>query len=251
MWVSDQIQTFNRTAILELAAGRVPAVRLESFASAAECESFMRALLTDAGRTQSIEQVTRLGISQYEQGLCASKSNYFEMARQFNAAFVEIFQHSFSPLERFLGELRGVEFEADVMREPDCGAYFAGNGKLRNGFSPIHVDFAAQDSQGWAVADAVAQLAWNFYLRIPSQGGDLLLWDKLWSAEDDRYQVKDSYYYHQDVVADSRMLRVPVTQGDVVLINSRNFHAVDHSEDRLAYGSFISVMGDGSLGLWS
>jgi len=131
------------------------------------------------------------------------------------------------------------------------GNYFAGNGKLRNGYSPIHVDFAPQDSAGWAVAEAGAQLAWNLYLRVPAEGGKLLLWDKYWQPEDDRHQVDDNYFYEDTVVRDARMIRVSVSPGEVIILNSRNFHAVSEARDRLAFGSFISVFEGDRLRLWS
>ncbi len=251
MWVTTKIPTICRSALLDLADNRIPAVRLEGFATPTQTHNFLSALLTRACRTSSIEQVTRLGISQYEQGLCASKDNYFALAQRFSAEFADIFAASFSPLQRLIDQLGAAGFDADIMSEPGFGRYFAGNGKLRNGFSPIHVDFAPQDSGGWAVAEAGAQLAWNFYLRIPKQGGELLLWDKLWSPPDDQYQVVDSYYYQEDVVRGTPMVRVPVRPGEVIFINSRNFHAVAQAEDRLAYGSFISVFERRRLRLWS
>jgi hypothetical protein len=131
------------------------------------------------------------------------------------------------------------------------GDYFAGNGKLRSGISPVHVDFAPQDSAGWAIARAGVQLAWNFYLRVPAEGGELLLWDKHWQPEDDGYQVDDNYYYDEAVVRDARMLRISVSPGEVIILNSRNFHAVSETRDRLAFGSFISVFEGNQLRLWS
>ena len=39
------------------------------------------------------------------------------------------------------------------------------------------------------------QLAWNLYLEVPDENGELLLWDKQWREEDDVFQVEDNYYY--------------------------------------------------------
>ena len=251
MWHTDEIQPLGRSSLLELIHNRIPAVRLKAFADEAEIDGLVNELQTHACRTNSIKQVTRLGISQYEQGVRASKDNYFQLAKQLNKEFSRIFSSSFSPVQRLIDELTALDFDAGVMSEPGIGSYFAGNGKLRSGRTPIHVDYSPQDSDGWAIADGLYQLAWNLYLRVPPQGGELLVWDKYWEPEDDVYQVEGNYFYTEAVVNGAQMLRVKVHPGEVIMINSRNYHAVEEVEDRLAFGSFISVFDDLRLRLWS
>ena len=251
MWENDNIYRFSNSSLVALIENRIPAVRIKSFAKAHEIDTLVTGLLEYACRTSSIEQVTRLGISQYEQGIRASKDNYFKLARRHAPQFAQLYTRSFSPVQRLINQLETKGFNAGTMSEPGMGKYFAGNGKLRIGYSPIHVDFAPQDSANWAIAEASAQLAWNLYLRVPPEGGELLLWDKQWQPEDDRHQIDDNYFYDDAVVHDARMVRVSVTPGEVIIINSRNFHAVSKARDRLAFGSFISVFEGNRLRLWS
>lgn len=251
MWEDNKIYELSRSSLLALIENRIPAVRIENFADSAEADSLISELLEHACRTSSIEQVTRLGISQYEQGLMVSKENYFLLARQLEKEFSQIFTNSFSPVHRLISTLEECEFDSSVMSEPEFGNYFAGNGKLRNGYSPVHVDYAKQDSDGWSIAEAGVQLAWNLYLRVPDKGGELLLWDKLWEPEDDRYQVSNSYYYDEKVVSGVQKLRASVCPLEVIIINSQNYHAVANAEDRLAFGSFISVFDGNRLRFWS
>lgn len=251
MWEDDKIHPLCHASMLALIDNRIPAVRIDGFASPEEVRQLQAGLLEHACRTSSIAQVTRLGISQYEQGVRSSKEDYFAQAKQLSKAFSRIFRQSFPPVQRLIEKLGNAGFDTAVMCEPGLGNYFAGNGKLRNGFSPIHADFAAQDSHGWLVSTAKAQLAWNLYLHVPEQGGELLLWDKLWHSKDDMYKVERSYYYSDAVVRGAKMLSVGVRPGEVIIINSRNYHAVAESKDRLAFGSFISVFYDNRLRLWS
>jgi hypothetical protein len=251
MWESDSIRPLSADSLSRLIDNRIPAVRVTHFAEHDEIRSLREALLVNAGRTHSIPQVARLGISQYEQGLRCSKAEYFATAKSLEPQFADIYAQSFSPVRRLIGKLRDTGFDADVMSEPGMGRYFVGNGKLRNGFSPIHVDFAPQDSTGWAIADAKAQLACNLYLQVPDEGGALLLWDRLWQPEDDIHQVGDNYFYSEQVVQGNRKLRIAVSEGELLIINSRNYHAVEEARDRLAYGAFISVFPDHRLRLWS
>lgn len=251
MWKKDKIKGLSYSSLVALIENRIPAVRIEAFAVAHEIDPLVTGLFEHACRTSSIRQVTRLGISQYEQGVRVSKDNYFNLARRLDAEFAQIYAGSFSPVQRLIDQLEENGFDAGVMSEPGMGDYFAGNGKLRNGYSPVHVDFAPQDSAGWAIAGAGAQLAWNLYLRVPSEGGELLLWDKQWQPEDDLHQVDDNYFYDDAVVRNARLVRVSVSPGEVIIINSRNYHAVSEARDRLTFGSFISVFEGDRLRLWS
>ena len=251
MWENGNINVLSSSSLGALIDNRIPAVRIEAFADANETDALITELQEHACRTNSIQQVTRLGISQYEQGVRVSKDNYFNLARRLDPEFAQIYARSFSPIQRLIDQLKKKGFDSAIMSEPGMGNYFAGNGKLRNGYSPVHVDFAPQDSASWAIAKAFAQLAWNLYLRVPAEGGELLLWDKHWRPEDDRYQVDGNYYYDEAVVRDARMVRLSVSPGEVIIINSRNYHAVSQARDRLAFGSFISVFKGNRLRFWS
>ena len=249
-WRCGHPVPFGRTAIEQLLRAEVPAVELADFANAEEMRQFLSELRQFQARSQSVKQVVRLGISQYQEGVKGSKRAYFARAAELSAAQQAIFQRSFDPLHRFVEHLRGAGFDAQVMEEPGFGAYYAGVGKSREGESPIHVDFAPQDSPDWEVGKAPAQLSWNLYLNTP-QGGALVIWDKLWNPRDDVHQVADNYYYGREVVAGARRIELPVQEGDLLLLNSRNFHAIASTPNRIAFGSFISFFPDNRLRLWS
>lgn len=250
MWTTTRIPNLDVDGFHALAEGRIPALRVPGFASAEECADLGRALRRRSLRTFTVPEVVRLGISQYEQGVRGTKDDYLSQAARLRPEFAAIFAASFDPLGRFIGDLRAAGIDADIMREPDGRAYWAGSGKLRDGATPIHVDFAPQDSPGWAVGDAIAQLAWNLYLDV-GDGGDLRLWDRPWEPELDSHQFDASYAYDPAVIDGADALTVPPVVGDVVMVNSRYFHTVTPARHRLTYGSFISVFTDASARLWS
>ena len=252
MWATTEIPAFDLEAMAALAAADVPAVRLARFASIAEAHLLRDLLLTRAVRTHSIEEVTRFGISQYEQGIRGSKAAYFRQVQDLTPAFDAIYARSFPAVDRFIAVLRAIGMDADVMIEPGYGPYWAGNGKVRNGVTPIHIDFAPQDSAGWAIAETRVQFAWNVYLDNPGGGGDLQVWERRWSRQHDLvHQVEGQYYYRPDVVDGARRVDVPVTVGDVVIVNSAIYHAVRQATGRIGFGSFISLFDDNRFRLWS
>jgi hypothetical protein len=53
------------------------------------------------------------------------------------------------------------------------------------------------------------------------------------------------------VVDGARRVDVPVTVGDVVIVNSAVYHAVGQAAGRIGFGSFISLFDDNRCRLWS
>ncbi len=251
MWECETIRPFDSESLQLLLDNRIPAIRMADFATSAELQRLKRALIENDRRSSSVKQVTRFGISQYEEGVKRGRETYFRLAAAAIEEQRQVFAHSFDPVRRFIDQLRTAVPDVGIMREPEFGDYYAGNGKLRTGYSPIHVDFAPQDSGGWEVGKADVQLAWNLYIDVPKTGGELLLWEKSWRPEDDRYQVSGNYYFDEAVVRECRRLEIKPRVGEILLINSRNFHAIAESDHRFAFGSFISCFADGSMRLWS
>jgi len=250
MWKTAEIQALDADGFRALADGHLPALRISAFATPDECTSLSDQLLSESLRTNSIPTVTRLGISQYQQGIRDSKDAYLDLAAELRPQFDKIFEASFDPTSRAIEHLRALGLDADIMAEPDGRQYWAGTAKLRTGETPVHVDFAAQDSPGWAVETAVAQLAWVLYLQV-GEGGELRLWDHCWEPHMDVHQSPGHYAYDPIVVEGADSLDLKPVVGDVVLLNSRYFHTVTHTGNRLAFGSFVSVFADGRARLWS
>jgi len=249
-WRSDRIKDLSEVSLGGLLEAQIPAVKVSGFCTPAELTSLKLGLFDLSVYSQSVPQVLRIGISQYEEGIRNAKSHYFAEAAKLRPKMEQLFRESFDPVARLCQVLKEHKFNAAILEEPDYGQYHAGVGKRREGVSPIHVDFAPQDSPGWKVGESKAQLAWNLYLSNP-EGGQLLLWDKLWQPEHDVHKVADNYYYGESVVAGSTQMKVDVFETDLIIINSRKYHAVSKASNRLTFGSFISYFNDDSLGLWS
>ena len=214
MWTTTEIPAFDLEAMAALAAAAVPAVRLARFASIAEAHSLRDMLLARAVRTHSVAEVTRLGISQYEQGVRGSKAAYFRKVQDLTPVFDAIYARSFPAVDRFIARLREIGIDA--------------------------------------IAETRVQFAWNVYLDNPGGGGDLQVWERRWSRQHDLvHQVEGQYYYRPDVVDGARRVDVPVTVGDVVIVNSAVYHAVGRAAGRIGFGSFISLFDDNRFRLWS
>ena len=115
----------------------------------------------------------------------------------------------------------------------------------------LHADFAPFIPQYWSISDITSELAWNIYLTDPGQGGECVVYDKLWDKEDDQHILGETYGYDEIVVQNKDYIEIPITAGKLVFFNSRNFHKVNASSQmRLSIGGHIGLKPDGSLVMW-
>ena len=78
MGFSPVIEAFSESNLHALINNEIAGVKISDFATIEEIDSFVKSLVNHSCRTKSVEQVTRLGISQYQQGVCINKKAYFE-----------------------------------------------------------------------------------------------------------------------------------------------------------------------------
>lgn len=98
------------------------------------------------------------------------------------------------------------------------------------------------------------QFAFNCYLQMPKQGGELRLWDL--SLSDDAYnKLKGSSYGIAPHLLPPANAEIKPEVGELVIFNSRKVHAVAASQCgtlRVSISGFILYTGENQpLGLWS
>ncbi len=77
MWQDGKVLNFSHATIRRLIDARISAVRLCNFATQTEMVDLKGGLLKCARRTRTIREITRLGISQYEQSLRGAETLHF------------------------------------------------------------------------------------------------------------------------------------------------------------------------------
>lgn len=251
MWKSFDAYPLTQENLYGLIDNTIPLIRIPEFGTIEEAEVLAERFLRFASRSNSVETVTRLGISQYEQGTVGGKDNYFSLAEKAWSDLTKVCETTFNPVMKVMETLRPYFADVDILTEEGYGRYFAGVAKLRTGKTPLHSDFPLFGAIDWAISKMVAQLSWNFYLRLPNRGGELKIWDKLWQEEDDQFLVKGTYYHDEQVVSNISSITVKPILGELIIFNARNFHTVLPAQNRIAVGSWLSLMPDGSLRLWS
>jgi hypothetical protein len=234
-------------SIEALCSGESQALVLDKFASPVECHQLANAVNFVGGSSEG------LGALQRAHGV-EHKDQYFKHARNMALVIEEVTAASWDPLLRFkaLFEiLTGRSVEA--AREVDGNLFYVGSFRKVEEEIPVHVDFAPLEAIGWSVADAKHQLAFDFVIRAPQEGGDIVVFDKEWSPRDTAFRNPESRYaYFDEIVADAEHVSLQPRPGQAFLYNSRHFHKVEESpKGRLSYGFSIGVMPNGKFWIWS
>jgi hypothetical protein len=199
--------------------------------------------------------IGRIGITQFEhRGDESGRREYFRLAAAANERRRRIFARCGGPVELVLDHLGQAWPEpVGVATEADGSSYFVGLVRMI-GAVLLHCDWAGLDAPDWSIGRGNAQITWNIYCSRSKTGGDTLVFDRLWTPDDEKSLRPHSYGYDRDLVRDSAVVRFSPEPTDLVLFNSRNFHLVEPGhggEPRISLSSFVGRMPGRSLVLWS
>ena len=243
----------NQKNFQALLRNEIPSIRISKFASGEECNKLALAI-EEVGFDlyKNVEPpIGRIGITQFEYGN-RGKLGYFANVKKAKKNYAQVTSLSFDPLKRLATILRQhVSSKVEIAYEEAYGYYFAGLIRHIN-IALLHLDFAQLDAPNWGIGNITSQLAWNLYVKAPSQGGVCKVYNRQWQPEDEKYKTPGSYGYDYSLVATSEVKHnIPLT-GDLVIFNSRNFHEVVPAiGERITICSFIGKMPGGDLFFWS
>lgn len=204
-------------------------------------------------------QQGRIGINAtgygYEVG---GKKKYFELTPQAQKDRDEIFAGTQSPIDKII-QLFSVGYLTSIAIEPEMqnARYFAGLIRAMGAKSTLHFDYAPDQLPGWSVSDADEQYGLVLYLRMPTEGGELTIYNRPWQAEDEAHNndigQKGKNGFTESFLEDTPSTSVKPLEGDLVVFKTRNFHQVEEiksDKPRLGLTTFMSLKGS-LLSLWS
>ena len=91
------------------------------------------------------------------------------------------------------------------------------------------------------------------HLQSSESGGELIIYDKFWSDNDERFR-NPKFGYTSNVVNDVHMSKIFVRQGDLVIINPNKYHSVNTIKGkikRVTFGFFFGQESESNLYAWS
>ena len=198
--------------------------------------------------------IDRVGITVFEFDGTTGKPGYFEAVPGASLHRENTTQGIFDPVKKIMHALAScTDQTVQIAQEEGYGPYFAGLIRRIEAGTLIHIDYAPAEHPGWKVASVTAQLVWNLYLEITAdKPGSIRVWNRQWHKADKQYKLADAYGYDPAVVAGANFVDISPSPGDLIVINSRNYHQVSPaSGQRIAATSAIGRLPNGEIILWS
>lgn len=264
-WRVEQLTTNDSAeacALLpELAANRIAAIKIGQFLCRKELIT-----IEDNLQEQAISWYANKANQQGRIGINATgyshefdgKEKYFSATPQAEEARDKIFEGIESPIDKILTFFSD-GYDTKIATEPELenARYFAGLIRAMGAKSTLHFDYAPNQLPGWSVANAEEQFGLVLYLRMPEEGGELNVYNRPWTPEDDLHnndlREKGTHGFTEGFLGDTPYAPVRPVDGDLVVFKTRNFHQVGEiksDKPRLGLTTFMSLQDD-SLSLWS
>lgn len=255
LFTVQQTSRLERRNLMDLASGLTGAVLVKGFANSRSCAALIDRLGDDVlvpyDPNRYVIPAARMGpvINEF------NESGYLKPEYWPEAKAAEVFwsgqnEHFRAACIRKIGVAWGGRVEiASVRSKPLFYGIVreSGNGTL------IHWDEVTREFHADLLdAPPIAQIAFNLFLRMPLEGGQTSIWRHRWDPRDEAHRVGFGYEA-SGTVADCQHIEVRANEGDAVLFDPRNFHAVRPGSQgqRLAIAFFIGVTSHGSLIIWS
>lgn len=249
------VDELDRKHLLDLFAGVLGSIRIRGFSTADEGAAIVEALADCPMGSYNVQTVVpfiaKLGPAAYdfygEHGLTDDYWGNSEESSRHRSKLMS----GIDPLDYAVAKLSRA-WGAPLRRATSGGReMFAGMIRETNGGMRLHWDEIAREFPGALDDMAVCQIAFNWYVSMPEQGGESVVYRHKWRPADEAH--REGYGYQESVYADEPCVSTRPEAGDAVLFDPRNYHTVRPSVAgrRISMSFFLGITGDGSLIYWS
>lgn len=238
----------------------ITAVRIPKWYNETLCNTIADRLTNNSlyGNYINAPKIARVGQAFFEsQASAESQQRYNESS----VKWVKQMRHATAP---YLSPIDKLRVEVDEVWNAGSHLYsfagtkmFAGLGRhfTEGSEADPHTDVFAWDTPDDSeICEITDQLAWNVYLSMPEEGGQLTLWDE-WpdKAEYEQKRILGSYGLQRNMLKDP-VASITPDLGEAIFFNPRRVHAVERvtAGSRVTWSCFVGYRGpDKALVFWS
>tara|TARA_B100000029_G_scaffold354833_1_gene347639 strand:+ start:289 stop:1044 length:756 start_codon:yes stop_codon:yes gene_type:complete len=237
----------------DLISGKVSAIEISNVLSKFDCASLCEKILKNYSTSTGPDLTTKIGTSLSSH--IYDKVNYFSNAQKSNQFLQKLFLNTISPIDTIHQILERI-FQKKIstanesgMNYSDCIIRIHKNGDSVH----IHRDNCNFEMSEYTVSGYRNQLSAILYLQSPQSGGELKIYNKQWSKNDEFLRQPD-FGYSSDVVNDVNYTTISPISGNLVLLNPNYYHKIESvlgTKDRISIGFFFAESFENNLVCWS
>lgn len=226
-----------------LVSGKVPAIILKDFYDEKYCRSLTNKIQEIS--FESFQNGKLHHIGPFLMSYATKKEQYFAHAKKSKFYFDSIFSELENPSTRIFDTLKIIFPKAKVSLAQEFGNDFSPfiiRIHEKGDFVPIHKDQVRYEGQEYSVARIVTQLSCVLHIQESEAGGDLVIYQKNWKKQDEKFRRID-FGYSPNVVSLQKHCKISdIKNGDLVLINPLQYHEVTEIQGdipRITLGMFL------------
>ena len=235
----------------DLCQGKIPAIVIPNFLDSAKCQKIANEVLNSktssgCGLTEKIGE----SINSY----VSNKLEYFKNAKVSNRHLNQIFLNN-APRETMLKEISKLTKKKIRFAKENSIPYSQGIIRCHTVGDRVHIhrDNTSFDAPEFSVSKLSDQMSAVLHLQTCESGGELVIYDKFWNTNDERFRNKE-FGYTDDIVNHAHMSKIVARQGDLVIINPNKYHSVNIVKGkikRITLGFFFGQEPESNFYAWS
>ena len=224
--------------------GEIPAIVVRDFYDKKQCERIVKKI---ENSEKSFFQKKLQHIGPFLMSYTTKKKEYFDSVKQTRKIFDEVFSENIQPIVKISKLISRIlpKYSTSLAREyeNEFSPYVIRiheNGKS----IPIHKDNVKYEGKEYDVARIDSQLSCIVHLQEPENGGQIVIYNKQWSRNDEKLRNID-FGYSENVISTSEFCQISnLCAGDMVIINPNCYHKVtpiEGSIPRITLGMFLGL----------
>ena len=233
----------DETSFQSILSEKIPAIVIRNFYNKKMCQTIVDRITNHSKNNFQNGKLVHIG--PFLMSHTTDKKKYFEEAKEAQRTFERLFFGIRSPIMQIYQGINNwlpnysislaSEFQNDyspaIIRIHEKGKSI-----------PVHKDNVGYEGKEYALSDIDRQLSCVLHLQESESGGDLVMYDKQWKKEEERFRNIDFGYLSRLVDSSEACEISNFNAGDLVVMNPNYYHKVTEitgNTPRFTLGMFL------------
>ena len=248
MWSPQTL--FEPSSYNEIISGKIPALIVPGILSKTECAS-LSAKISNIKTTNKNPKKFGTSLSSH----IYEKSQYFLNAKKSNDFLKKLFAENTSPIISMRKTISKIFQKQLTTASENAMTYSDAVIRIHGNDDSVHLhrDNSNFEMSHYNISSLKNQLSAILYLQSPQKGGELTIFHKMWSRNDERMREPD-FGYSSKLIKDVNQTKISPIEGDMVVLNPKFYHQIESVSglrNRISIGFFFGELSKNNFCSWS